>query len=131
MEGNNSFGGKEDLGENAGLEGLETIDNLDLLNQTIQKQKGVVLYFSNEACSVCRVLKPRVRELVEEAYPQMHFYYIDTENSPLIAGQHRVFTIPTILIFFEGREHTRLSRNIGMHQLEEAISRPYRMVFED
>jgi len=131
MEGNDNFGGKEYFGGNAGLEGLETINNLDLLNHTIKEQKGVVLYFSNEACSVCKVLKPRVKELVDEAYPHMKLYYIDTQNSPLIAGQHRVFTIPTILIFFEGREHTRLSRNIGMHQLEEAISRPYRMVFED
>ena len=109
---------------------LETIDNLDLLNQTINEQKGVVLYFSNEACSVCKVLKPRMKELVDGSYPQMSLYYIDTENSPLIAGQHRVFTIPTILIFFEGREHARLSRNIGMHQVEESIARPYQMVFE-
>jgi len=121
---------KQDLGKNHSQEGLKTIQNLDQLNQTISEEKGVVLYFSNEACSVCRVLKPRVKELVDRSYPQMNFYYIDTENSPLIAGQHRVFTIPTILIYFEGREHARLSRNIGMHQLEEAIARPYQMVFE-
>ncbi len=42
----------------------------------------------------------------------------------------KVFTIPTILIYFEGREHARLNRNIGMHQLEEAIARPCQMVFE-
>ena len=36
----------------------------------------------------------------------------------------------TILIFFEGREHARLSRNIGMPQVKESIARPYRMVFE-
>ncbi len=112
-------------------DGFQTINNLDLLEQTIKEQKGVVLYFSNEACSVCRILKPRVKELLEDAYPHMSIYYIDTEKNPLIAGQHRVFTIPTILIFFEGREHTRLSRNIGMHQVEESIARPYRMVFED
>ena len=110
--------------------GFQTIDNLALLEQTISEQKGVILYFSNEACSVCKILKPRVKVLVEDAYPQMNLYYIDTEKSPLIAGQHRVFTIPTILIYFEGREHARLSRNIGMHQLEEAIARPYQMVFE-
>ncbi len=109
---------------------FQTIDNLALLEQTIKEQKGVVLYFSNEACSVCKILKPRVKALVEDAYPQMNLYYIDTEKSPLIAGQHRVFTIPTILVFFEGREHARLSRNIGMHQVDESIARPYRMVFE-
>ena len=124
MEGSNSFRSLESNDR------VETIDNLDQLNQTIKEQKGVVLYFSNEACSVCRILKPRVKELLDDAYPQMKLYYIDTEKSPLIAGQHRVFTIPTILVFFEGREHARLSRNIGMHQVEESIARPYRLVFE-
>jgi thioredoxin-like negative regulator of GroEL len=123
----------DNSGETNGLKShgiLETIDNLDQLNQTINQQKGVVLYFSSEACSVCKVLKPKVKELMVETYPRMHLYYIDTQNNPLIAGQHRVFTIPTLLIFFQGREHARLSRNIGLHQLDEAIARPYEMVFE-
>jgi len=123
----------DNSGEQSGLKSngiLETIDNLDQLKQTISEQKGVVLYFSNVACSVCKVLKPKVKELIDETYPRMSLYYIDTENSPLIAGQHRVFTIPTLLIFFEGREHARLSRNIGLHQLDETIARPYEMVFE-
>ena len=110
---------------------MEGIKDLEQLHQLIRDQKGLLLYFSNDACSVCKVLKPRVDELLGEAYPLMQKYYIDTEESPLIAGQHRVFTIPTILIFFEGREHTRLSRNIGMHQVEEAIGRPYNLVYED
>ena len=110
---------------------MEGIYDLDQVNQNISDQKGLLLYFSNDACSVCKVLKPRVDQLVGEQYPIMQKYYIDTEKSPMIAGQHRVFTIPTILIFFEGREHVRLSRNIGMHQVEKAIDRPYKMVFED
>ncbi|MEN8202864.1 MAG: thioredoxin family protein [Bacteroidota bacterium] len=110
---------------------MESIYNLDQLNQEISTRKGLLIYFSNDACSVCKVLKPRVDQLVGETYPLLQKYYVDTEKSPLIAGQFRVFTIPTILIFFEGREHARLSRNIGMHQVEEAIGRPYGLVFED
>ncbi len=55
--------------------------------------------------------------------------YVDIEKSPVISGQFRIFTIPTILIFFEGKEQVRYSRNISMHQLEESISRPYSMLF--
>ena len=61
----------------------------------------------------------------------MASHYVDTEKSPVIPGQFRVFTIPTILIFFEGREQVRYSRNISMHQLEDALSRPYNLLFED
>jgi len=110
---------------------MEGIYDLDQLNQEISSQKGLLIYFSNDACSVCKVLKPRVDELVGENYPLIKRYYVDIEKSPLIAGQYRVFTIPTILIFFDGREQARLSRNIGMQQVEEAIHRPYGLVFED
>jgi len=110
---------------------MEGIYDLEQLNQEIRSQKGLLIYFSNETCSVCKVLKPRVNQIVGEAYPRMKRYYADMEKSPLIAGQFRIFTIPTILIFFEGREHARLSRNIGMHQVEEAIHRPYGLVFEE
>jgi len=59
----------------------------------------------------------------------MSSQYVDIEKSPVISGQFSVFTIPTILIYFDGKEQARFSRNISMHQLEESISRPYQLVF--
>ena len=61
----------------------------------------------------------------------MRMIYVDTVANPEAAGQHSVFTIPTVLVFFQGREQFRFARNIGLNQLEEAIARPYSMVFED
>ena len=110
---------------------MEGIYNIQELQDLIAGEKGVLLYFSSDSCSVCKVLKPKVAELLSKQFPSMVSSYVDTEKSPVIAGQYRVFTIPTILIFFEGKEQVRYSRNISMHQLEEAISRPYSMVFED
>lgn len=110
---------------------MEEIDNVEELQQKIATEKGVLLYFSSDSCSVCKVLKPKVAELLREQFPFMVSHYVDIEKSPVISGQFRVFTIPTILIFFEGKEQVRYSRNISMHQLEESISRPYSMIFED
>ncbi len=107
------------------------INDLALLRERIETEKGVLLYFSNDACSVCKVLKPKVSGLLKEWFPRVRTHYVDTERSPLLAGQHSVFTIPTILIFFEGKEYIRLSRNISMHQLEASIARPYSLVFEE
>ena len=110
---------------------MEGIYNIQELQNLIAEEKGLLLYFSSDSCSVCKVLKPKVAELLGEQFPLMLSRYVDTEKSPVIAGQFRVFTIPTILIFFEGKEQVRFSRNISMHQLEDAISRPYSLVFED
>jgi thioredoxin-like negative regulator of GroEL len=110
---------------------MEGIYNLLDLQELINNEKAVLLYFSSDSCAVCKVLKPKVAELLSGQFPLMITRYVDTEKSPFIAGQFRIFTIPTILIFFEGKEQVRYSRNISMHQLGASISKPYSMVFED
>jgi len=105
--------------------------NIQELQNKIDSEKGVFLYFSSDSCSVCKVLKPKVTELLQEKFPLMQSLYVDIEKSPVISGQFRVFTIPTILIFFEGKEQVRYNRNISMHQLETSLERPYELVFED
>ena len=105
------------------------IYSLESLNELLETRQGVLLYFSNDMCSVCRVLKPKVREMLQDEFPEMEARYIDIDKSPLLSGQHRVFTIPTILIFFQGKEQARFSRNISLHQLAEAIEKPYSIIF--
>jgi thioredoxin-like negative regulator of GroEL len=107
---------------------LEGIYNMEALKAGIDTEKGVLVYFSSDSCSVCKVLRPKVAELMRIKFPAMRSLYVDTEKSPVISGQFRVFTIPAILIFFEGKEQVRYSRNISMHQLEASIERPYGLI---
>ena len=109
---------------------MEGIYNFQELQGIISREKAVLLYFSNDACSVCKVLKPKVAQLLHERFPLLVSRYVDTELSPVIAGQFRVFSIPTILIFFDGKEQVRYNRNIHMHQLEASIARPYGLLFD-
>ena len=108
---------------------MDPVYSLESLEEMTGTERGLLIYFSNDMCSVCKVLKPKVSKLLKEQFPLMRCVFVDTDKSPLLAGQHRVFTIPTILLFFEGREQTRFSRNISLHQLEEAVSRPYSIIF--
>lgn len=99
-----------------------------MLNDVITNSKAVLAYFSHENCSVCKVLKPKVEELLNDQFPEMKLVYVDTIQEPETAGQHRVFTVPTILIFFEGKEYYRFSRSFSLNQLHDAIERPYSML---
>ena len=110
---------------------MEGIYHMEALQAAISSEKGLLLYFSSDSCSVCKVLKPKVAGLLKEKFPLMRSLYVDIEKSPVIAGQYRVFTMPTILIFLEGKEQARFSRNISIHQLEASIERPYQLIFED
>ena len=108
---------------------MDGIYNLKALQELLNEKRGVLLYFSNDMCSVCRVLKPKVEELLTNQFPEIETRYIDIDKSPLLSGQYRVFTIPTILIYFDAKEQARLSRNISLHQLTEIIERPYSIIF--
>ncbi len=109
---------------------MEPVYTLESLNQVIRDETGVLVYFSSESCSVCKVLRPKVDQFLKEQYPSMRTVYVDIEKSPVLSGQHRIFAIPAILLFFEGKESHRFSRNISLSRLEEAIDKPYGFLFE-
>lgn len=91
---------------------------------------ALVLYFSHDACNVCKVLLPKAKQLIADKFPKVDLKFIDTKNQQELAAQFQVFTVPSILIYFEGKEYKRFSRNIGITQLEEAIARPYQLLFD-
>jgi thiol-disulfide isomerase/thioredoxin len=95
----------------------------------LKEEQAVLAYFSTEVCSVCHVLKPKVEELILQKFPNIKLISIKSDEFPEIAAQNQVFTAPTILVFFEGREYIRKSRNIGVLELQEALERPYSLVF--
>ena len=92
-------------------------------------EPALLAYFSTEVCNVCKVLKPKVAELIQKEFPQIKLIYIKSDKLPEVAAQNQVFTAPTILIFIDGREYIRKSRNIGIVELQQAIERPYSMMF--
>ena len=95
-----------------------------------ESESALLAYFSTEICNVCKVLKPKVAELIETDFPQMKMVYVKSDKFPEIAAQNQIFAAPTILVFFDGREYIRKSRNIGIGELQSEIERPYSMLFE-
>ncbi|MGQ9643510.1 MAG: thioredoxin family protein [Ignavibacterium sp.] len=108
-----------------------TIKTHDELIKLTEKFTAVCFYLSTPQCNVCKVLKPKVIELIENEFPQLKFFYIDLNDAKEITGQLSVFTVPTILVFFDGKELIRTSRNISLEQLKEQIKRYYQLIFSD
>ncbi len=104
-------------------------DVFEELSRFIKGQQAVLVYFSTPQCSVCKALKPKVMDLLEQRFPKMGFKYIDCEANKQAAAAFSVFAVPTVLAFFDGRESFRFSRNLGLAQLEEALARPYDLMF--
>lgn len=107
-----------------------TIESLEHFQSEKASNEMALFYFSHDECNVCRVLKPKVDELVSEKFPNVKMYYVNTKQTPEVSGQFSIFSVPTILVFIDGRENIRKSRNIGLAELEDALAKPYHMIFE-
>ncbi len=102
---------------------------LDEYRELVDNSPAVLSYFSTDSCNVCKVIKPKVLDLIAEKFPEMKFLWIDIEKAPVIAGQNSIFSAPTLLVYFDGKESLRKSRNISIHELEEEIGRFYNLLF--
>jgi len=100
------------------------------LDKEIAKNEAMLVYFSHDDCNVCKVLKPKVKELLEDSFPGMEFVYVNTHKQPDEAASKQVFAVPTILVYFEQREYFRFGRNVSLGEIEAAIARPYGFMFE-
>lgn len=101
---------------------------LDSVTSTIATEIGVALYFSTINCGVCTALKPKVEQLMANKFPLLVFNEVNSNTSPEIAAHFGVFSAPTLLVFFEGKEFSRNVRNMSVVELDQKLSRPYKML---
>ena len=101
---------------------------LEQLQQTIREEVGVLLYFSGENCNVCHALRPKFKEVFDKEFPQLKQIYLDAQEYADIAAHYQVLSLPTILVFLDGREFVREGRSVSLHQLTEQLKRPYGMM---
>lgn len=105
-----------------------TLSNINELNKILKNNSAVVLYFSSPSCSVCHVLRPKVMQALEKEYPDITRCHADISLTPEIAAQFQVFSAPTIILFFEGREFIRKGRALSVDALIQEIKRPYELM---
>ena len=104
-----------------------TENNHEILKRRMTGPEPLILYFSAEPCTVCHAMLPKLQKaLLEMGEAQegqdYHLMVIESEQHPEICGQLLVFTVPTILIFWEGREILRESRFMDLNQVTRILS---------
>lgn len=104
------------------------MQTLETIQHTLQQKDAVMLYFSAPTCNVCHALKPKLLEAVTSEFTDFVIESIDISETPEIASHFTVFTIPTVLVYFQGREFYRKSRHMSVGEVTDAIRRPYNLM---
>lgn len=109
---------------------MQNIDLVSVQNE-IDSNKALLLYYYSDRCAPCISLRPKVQELISEDFKEIKTLFIDSDKFPEITAHFGIFSNPTILLFFEGKEFKRWSKYVSIAQISEAIERPYSMLFEE
>jgi thioredoxin 1 len=95
----------------------------------LQEHPICALYFTTPDCGVCKVLKPKLVQMLTERFPAIRFGQVDCAAAPALAAHMGVFAVPTLIVFTDGRESLRKSRSFGLEELASALERPYGLLF--
>ena len=79
-----------------------TITKENVEQEVLQSTKPVLLDFWASWCGPCRMLSPVVDEVAEER-TDVKVGKVNVDEQPELAGQFGVMSIPTLLVFEQGK----------------------------
>ena len=94
---------------------VKKISEKDFNKVISNKEKKVIVDCYAEWCGPCRMLSPIIDELKEEV-DSCEFYKLNVDEAENISREYGIMSIPTVLVFKDGKE---INKSIGLKTKEE------------
>ena len=91
--------------------------------ETLKKNKVFFVDFWANWCGPCRALAPTVAEVAKEYSGKALIGKLDVDENPATAERFQVFSIPTMIVFKDGKEMERLVGLCAKNRITEALSK--------
>ena len=85
-------------------------------NSTIQEQPAVLVEFYAPWCGHCKIQTPIIDKFSQEVNNKITIAKVNIEENPEITAKYYISSIPSILIFKNGKV---AEQKIGLHKKEE------------
>ena len=82
---------------------------MEKFNELIQSTKPVLVDFYAAWCGPCQIMKPRILDVAERMGDNVKVVQIDVDKEKELATRFRISSVPTLIIFKNGKQQWRQS----------------------
>ena len=100
---------------------VNVVNESNFDSEVLQASGGVVVDLYADWCGPCKQMAPVIEEL-SASHPEIKFCKLNVDESPSVAASYRVMSIPTFLIFQNGRLAGTIVGSMDGEDLENAIA---------
>jgi thioredoxin 1 len=98
-----------------------TVDEGSFETQVLNAEKPVLVDFWAPWCGPCRLVSPVVESLGEKHGDKIAVAKVNTDENQQLAMRYSIFSIPTLIVFQNGREAARLVGYMPEQVMEERL----------
>ena len=91
----------------------------------INDTKPVIVDFHALWCGPCKAQSPILKEVASEFGERIRVIKIDVDQNPNVAGQYRIQSVPTLIVFKGGQIVWRHSGVVSKNQLAGILNQQF------
>ncbi len=102
-------------------DGIPTITEQEFEQEVLRPELPVLLEFSAEWCQPCKQIAPEVAAFAREMEGKLIVRKVDIDKSKLLARELRIQSVPTFMVFMQGRPVDAVVGAIGKKKMREMV----------